>query len=324
MSRKIRYGITGFGRFADKTIAPAIIKANNADLVAVQNRSIHRARDAAAAYGIPLAFESVRDLAQHPEVEAVFIVSANSLHCEEAILAAQAAKHVLCEKPMALNATECEQMIAECSLHKVKLSVGHMIRLSPLIQRMKQLIQSGDLGIVTRAEANFIYDGRLSKRAWLTDRRIAGGGPIFDIGVHCLDTLRFILGDEVVSINGELKPHPSGEATETTAQLLLRFSRGTIASIFCSYDSPLRQSYLEILGTEARLSVIDFTLSSRKAELKMELRNGELLREKVDIPDLYEEEVIHFSQCILNDEEPLLSGKNGLLNQQILDRAMNL
>ncbi|MBI5473727.1 MAG: Gfo/Idh/MocA family oxidoreductase [Ignavibacteriae bacterium] len=328
MTSKVRYGIIGFGRFADKTIAPAIRQSPNSELVAIQNRSLAKAQSGAAEHGAPFAFDTAADIVAHPNVDAVFIVSPNSCHCQETILAAEAGKHVLCEKPMALNVTECERMITACAKNNVKLSVGQMVRLSPLVERMKHLVRSGFVGRIIRVEANFVYDARLSTRRWVLDRKIAGGGPIFDIAVHCLDTLRYVLDDEVVSVQGELTPIPTPDQTEASAQLLLRFSQGTIGSIFCSYDSAVRESFIQVMGTEARISAVDFTLSDRTTLLKLEKKNEshqiDSSVENIIVPNLYVQEVTMFSENILSNTNPVLSAENALANQRVLDKAMML
>lgn len=326
--KKLRYGITGFGRFAEKAIAPAIINSANSTLVAIQNRSLEKARRYADALGLAHAFASVNEMVHHPEVDAIVIVSANAAHCWEAMLAAEAGKHVLCEKPMAMNEEECRKMIDACAANNVVLMVGHMLRLSPLVQRMKHAVQSGELGTVLRINADFIYDARLSTRTWIVDPAVAGGGPTFDVGVHCLDTIRFILDAEVQSVQGILMPPPSDMSTELVSQLLLRFSREVMATIFTSYKSPLRESRIEILGTEARVSAIDFTIGGRKADLRIERRSPSgtpaTIIEQIDVPNLYVEEINHFSDSVLNGTPPLLSGENGLLNQRTLDTALRL
>ena len=207
--RKIRYGILGFGLFAERAIAPAIRASSNSELIAIQKRSLSAAEEKAKALGIPLSFDSVEKLAAHEDVDAVYIVSANAFHCPSTIAAARAKKHVLVEKPMALNAAEARKMIAACKQHGVTLMVGHMLRLSPLVRRMRDIVQSGMIGDITEARADFVYDGRTSHRSWLFDRKLAGGGPVYDIGVHGLDTLRFILNDEVVSTKSDLHPRPT-------------------------------------------------------------------------------------------------------------------
>lgn len=325
-NRFVRYGIIGFGRFAEKSIAPAVQLSHNSRLVAIHNRSIAKARSAAEKFGVALAFDSAGELAAHPDVDAVFIASPNAAHCSDTLEAAARGKHVLCEKPMAMNVRECEQMIEACRRAGVKLMVGHMVRFSPLVRRMRELVQKGTIGRVVRAAADFMYDGRLSTRSWLTARAVAGGGPTFDVGVHCLDTLRYVLDDEVASVQVELHPQPTEVKTETISQLLLRFSRGTIATIFSSYEAPFRESRIEIVGTEGRLSALDFTVGDRRAKLRIERRNAHgsrgLFSEEFSLPNLYVEEITHFSECILNDREPLADAQNGLANQRVLDEVM--
>ena len=326
-TKPIRYGIIGFGRFAEKAIAPAIRSAENSRLVAIQNRSLEAAREKADALSVPLAFADVREIVAHPEVDAVFIVSANSCHHAETIAAAGAGRHVLVEKPMALNAGEAEQMIETCVRSGVRLMVGHMVRLSPLVQRIRELVHSNILGSIVFARADYVYDGRLSQRRWLYDRAIAGGGPVFDIGVHCLDTLRYVLDDEVVSVKSELEPRPTKSTTEASAQLLLRFSRGTVGSIFCSYVAPVRTNIIELVGTEGVVSASDFTVGNVRLRLSITRRDagplGETHVEEIHVPNLYVEEVSQFSRCILEGTEPTLSGANGLANQRVLDLAMD-
>ncbi len=324
----VGYGIIGFGRFAEKSIAPAIVAAKNSRLVALQKRSLDAAREKARAHSVPLAFDSVRDLVRDPEIDAVFIASANSCHHAETLAAAEAGKHVLVEKPMALTVKEAEQMIEACARNGVRLMVGHMVRLSPLVRRIRELVSTNALGPLISARADFVYDGRLSHRHWLHDRDVAGGGPVFDIGVHCLDTLRYVLDDEVVSLKSELEPRPTGGVTESTAQLLLRFSRGIIGSVFCSYRSPIRRSSIEVVGTEGMVAATDFTLGSADLELTITMRgDGTSAVERVErfaVPNLYVQEVSSFSRCILEKKEPDLSGGNGLANQRVLNEALDV
>ena len=227
---------------------------------------------------------------------------------------------------MAMNAAEAETMIQNCKKNNVKLMVGHMVRLSPLVVRLKELIQSGLIGKVIFVKTEFIYDGRLSHRQWLVDRMIAGGGPIFDIGVHCLDTTRFLLDDEVVSVKSQLDPAPTTMITESTAQLALKFSRGTTASIFCSYAAPIRRTSIEIIGEKGILSAENFTWSGNTLTLKIVLgendRIAETREENIVVPNLYEKEVTLFSESILNNTPSPVPGEEGLKNQLVLDEAM--
>jgi predicted dehydrogenase len=326
MAKKIRYGIIGFGAFAERTIAPAIQASPNSELVAIQKRSLDLAREKAKLCNVRLAFDSPEALAKNPEVDAVFIVSANSDHAPSALTAARAGKHVLVEKPMALNVNEAKAMIKTCNKNNVKLMVGHMVRFSPLIARMKELINSGSIGKVTFIKSEFLYDGRISHRGWLVDRKVAGGGPVFDIGVHCFDTTRFLLDDQVVSVKSQLDPVPDSKITESTAQLALKFSRGTTAGIFCSYASSVRRAFIEVLGEKGILYAENFSWSKNTLTLKVTIgENDKILEsreETIVVPDLYEKEVTLFSDCIINNSVSPVPGEEGLINQKFLEEAL--
>jgi 1,5-anhydro-D-fructose reductase (1,5-anhydro-D-mannitol-forming) len=324
--RKIRYGILGFGLFAERAIAPAIRASSNSELIAIQKRSLAAAEAKAQVLGIPLAFDSVEKLVAHEDVDAVYIVSANAFHSPSTIAAARAKKHVLVEKPMAMNAAEARKMIAACRQHGVTLMVGHMLRLSPLVRRMRDIVQSGMIGDITAARADFIYDAQTSHRTWLFDRKLAGGGPIYDIGVHGLDTLRFILNDEVVLTKSDLIPRPTAKKTEESANILLKFSRGTLGSIYCSFTAPLRRTFIEFIGTKGIISAYGFTQNSTTISLRITMgKDGKeepASLEEIAVPNLYVEQISRFSANIIDDTEPFAPGSTGLKNQIVLDAAM--
>jgi predicted dehydrogenase len=326
-SRTIRYGIIGFGYFAERAIAPAIVTSSASRLVAVQKRSLVAAKEKAAQYGIPKAFDTVEALVADPDIDAVFIGSANATHHPETLLAARAGKHVLVEKPMAMNVREAQQMVDVCREQNVRLMVGHMLRLSPLVTRIREIVKEGRLGRLVRAHAEYFFDAGASQRAWIYDRKVAGGGPVFDIGVHCLDTLRYVLDDDVTTVRSTLDPTPTADRTEATAQLALRFSRGTVGSVYCSFVAPFRGSSIVIMGDKAILSARDFTSSNRTLQLTI-TQNGETNlkqhSEEIVVPDLYVLEIDMFTSSILTETDPPLSGENGLGNQRILDTALQM
>jgi 1,5-anhydro-D-fructose reductase (1,5-anhydro-D-mannitol-forming) len=327
MAQKVRYGIIGFGAFAERSIAPAIQSSPNSELVAIQKRSLTAAEEKARLLKIPLAFDSPERLANHPDIDAVFVVSAVVQHAQDTLTAAHAGKHVLVEKPMAMNTSEVQKMIEVCRDRNVKLMVGQMVRLSPLIVRMKELIRSGAIGKVTFVKTEYLYDARLSQRQWLQDKKTAGGGATFDIGVHCLDTIRFLLDDEIVSVKSQLAPAPTETETEQTSLVALKFSQGTPASILCSFAASFRHAIIEVIGRDGTLSAENFTFSNLTIPLKIVLgKNGapaEIREEKIIVPNLYEKEVTLFSESILNNTPLPIPGEEGLKNQHVLDEAMS-
>ncbi len=322
----MRFGIIGFGEFAEKAILPGIRSSGVADVTAIQKRSLEQAQEKATIHGITHAFSSVKELVRHPDVDAVFIASANSEHAKETLTAAAAGKHVLVEKPMATTVAQAQNMVRACKKHGVALMVGNMVRLSPVVTRMKALIAEGYIGQVVHVSTEFFYDHRKSQRTWLFDRKIAGGGPVHDIGVHCLDTIRFVLEDEVTAVRGVVSPRPTATVTERTASSSLSFSRGTTASIYCSFDGPYRRSFIEIRGTEGTLSAFDFTKSGIVVHLhKVRGADGEPQLpqvEEIEVPFLYAEEVRQFVEAVRNGTPPPVTGEEGLINQRILDKML--
>lgn len=322
----VRYGIIGFGGFAERAIGPALESSPNSRLVAIHKRSLAEARRKALELDVPLAFDTARELVAHPDVDAVFIASANAEHCQHTLLAARAGKHVLVEKPMALNQREAGQMIEACAAARVRLMVAHMIRFSPIVRRIRELISKGAIGRAIAARADFSFNALASPRTWIFDRPLAGGGPVVDVGVHCLDTLRYVLDDEVATVSAELSPVPTATRTEQSAQIALGFSKGTIGSIFCSFVAPIRRSFLRIMGTEGILSAEDYTVGSRMLELTfLEGKEGvqaAVRTERVEVPNLYVEEISHFSECITRGLAHVSPGESGLANQRVLDAVM--
>ncbi len=325
--KKIRYGIIGFGNFAERAIMPAIRLSNNSELVAIQKRSRVNAKSKSEEHSIPFCFDSVEALVSSNEVDAVFIVSANSQHYRETLLAAQAKKHVLVEKPIAINFLQAKEMIEACERNNVKFMAGHMLRFSPLLQRMKEIVNSGLIGEITFAQSHFVYDAQLSQRKWVLDKKNAGGGPLFDIGIHCLDSMRFVLDDDlVVEVNNFMNPQHTETGVEKTSLLSFQFSKGTIGSIFSSYESSYRQSYIEFFGTKGSISAFYFTPSNTPATLEIKIGKDGLIaslqKEEISVPNLYELEISHFSDCIIHNTSPVVEVNNSLHNQHILELAL--
>lgn len=278
-------------------------------------------------HSIPYYFDSVEALVSSKEVDAVFIVSANSQHHAETLAAAKAGKHVLVEKPMAVSHQQAQEMTEACRSGGVKFMTGHMLRFSPLNKRLKEMVQTGMIGTVSYARSHFVYDATHSNRKWVLDKETAGGGPLFDIGIHCMDTMRFVLNDDqVVNVKSFMNPDHSSGNVEMTSVLSLQFSKGTLATIYTSYETPYRESFIEFIGTTGSISAYQFTPSN--TETFIEIKRGKngfvdsIEKEAFRVPDLYTLEVEHFSDCILNDSEPIITVKDSLHNQEILEKAV--
>jgi 1,5-anhydro-D-fructose reductase (1,5-anhydro-D-mannitol-forming) len=227
----IRFGIIGFGLHAVKRLMPAFARAQRSKVVALSRRDAGRARESAEQYGIPHAFTSAAELCRCADVDAVFIATPNSIHLSDVLTAAECRKPMLLEKPMAMNAAECRQMIEAARRAGVLLGVAHVFRFHNAVNRIRELLAEGAIGDLVFARSEFSFPGRGHVRTWLNDASIAGGGPIMDIGVHCIDSLRYMLRDEVAEVSAMARRDAESRDVEAAAALTLRFRSGPLAAV---------------------------------------------------------------------------------------------
>lgn len=315
----VRYGIIGYGRFAERRIAPSLKSCQQSRLVAIQKRDPEAARRKAEEVGIPKAYSSVEELLSDPEIDAVFIASANALHYEQTLLAAQAGKHVLVEKPMAVSSAQAQEMIDACRSAGVKLGVGHNMRYTNAVRWLKHVVQSGELGNVASAEAVFHVVADPALRTWVFDGKLAGGGAFADLGVHLVDAVRFLLGEGLQQIQAQLRREQQKGEVEVGASVLARTSAsGALAHFDTSFELPFRTE-LVLYGTRKAAGIIRFDAPGREGLVFEDQGDGNRILRKLPASDPYREEIDRFSLAVLADVEPDIPGEEGLANQRVLD-----
>ncbi|PYV85182.1 MAG: gfo/Idh/MocA family oxidoreductase [Acidobacteria bacterium] len=317
----VRFGITGFGLHAVKRLMPGFARAKKCSVIALSRRNMVAALESAAAYKIPHAFDSVAKLAASPEVDAVLVTTPNSLHLADVLAAIEGGKHVLCEKPMAMNAEECRQMVEAARKRGVLLGVAHVFRFNHSVLRFREMVAEGEIGrpIFARSEFSFLANPE-HPRKWLYDSAVAGAGPIFDIGVHCIDALRFILNDEVVRVSASAQSDERSGDVESAATLTLKFSKGAIGTVLVSYRADYRTP-LEIIGEAGVLSADNALNVEHPIEIL--LRRGEKTETgTVSNQSVYAQQVDAFSEAIEGKSRFPIPGEEGWQNQEILDAAM--
>src|SRR5512147_2295341 len=236
----VRFGIVGFGLHAVKRLMPGFRLAQKSRVTALSLRDAERARASAQEYGIAHAFTSVEELCDSPEVDAVFIATPNNCHLHDVLVAVEHGKPVLIEKPMAMNAEEARQMVETARRKRVLLGVAQIFRFAESIRRMRELVAADEIGRVVFARSEFSYIAAGHPRRWIYDATIAGGGPIADVGVHCIDALRFILDDEVIRVTACATSDAASRDVEAAALLSLEFHRGTLAMVPVSFRADYR------------------------------------------------------------------------------------
>ena len=316
----IRFGIIGFGLHGVRRLMPGFALAKQCRVTAVQRRDLAKARATASEYGIPLAFDSVAELCASPEVDAVLVTSPDSLHLPDTLTAIAHGKPVLCEKPMAMSAAECRQMVEAASTAKVLLGVAHIFRFEESTRWFREQIAAGAIGRPVFARSEFSYSGVGHGRKWLTDPTLAAGGPISDVGVHCIDTLRFVLQDEVVRVTARAAFDECSEPVEAAGVLTLEFAGGTLGAVMVSTRAEYRTP-LEVVGEGGVLLADNGLTVDRPVELRLRRDGKPDETRTVSNAEAYGRQVDAFAAAVLGEGKFPAPGIEGWRNQEILDAA---
>ncbi|MGH9534095.1 MAG: Gfo/Idh/MocA family protein [Terriglobales bacterium] len=316
----IRYGILGFGAHGDRRLMPGFARARLSRVTAVSRRSQERARATAAHYGIPLAFDSKEALCGSPEVDAVFVATPNAEHRGDVLLALRHGKPVLCEKPMALNAIEGEEMVRAAREAGLPLGVALVFRFEESARRLRARVAAGEIGTPVFARSEFSYWGRNHHRTWLLDSRISGGGPVADVGVHCMDALRFILDDEVARVTALGRADADSGSVEAAAVVNLAFARGTLATVLVSIRAPYRTP-LELVGERRTLRADNALTVDAPVRIELVEAGRVVDAEEADNSDAYARQVDAFSAALEGGAAFPVPGEVGLEDQRLVDAA---
>ena len=314
--RSIRYAVVGLGHISQVAVLPAFAHARrNSELVAVVSDDPSKRREVARRYKLDHAFsyEQFDDCLQ--VVDAVYIALPNSMHAEYTIRAARAGVHVLCEKPMAVTATECQAMIAACRRAKVKLMIAYRLHFEALNLEAVELARTGKLGELKYFNSSFSMRVR---RGDIRTRRAFGGGTLYDIGVYCINAARYLFRSEpthvsAVSINSGLAS--LSEIDETTAATL-RFGDERVATFITSFNAADVAAY-RIVGTKGDLHADPAYEYAEGLEYRLTI-DGKTKRKAFARHDQFAPELLYFSDCILKNREPEPSGEEGLQDVRIV------
>src|SRR5215217_7035110 len=248
------WGVIGAGMIGREWMVPAINAQPDSMVAAVASSNPERGRLYAKELGIPRVYSLVADLLTDPTINAVYISTTNELHEPQALAAIAAGKHVLCEKPLALSLDSSRSMVAGAAAAGVVMGTNHHLRNAAAHRKMRELIQSGTIGRLLAARVFHAVFLPPHLQGWRIDRPDAGGGVTLDITVHDADTLRFVLGDEVVEVTAMTASQGMGQAgLEDAVMGVMRFGRGTIAQFHDAFTAPHAYTGFEVHGTEGSL-----------------------------------------------------------------------
>ncbi len=316
---KTRFAILGFGLHATRRLVPAFAQSTDAELIGLWRRNPEAAAADAKAHNLR-AFASAEELCASPEVDVVFITSPDAMHLEDAKLAFAHGKAVLCEKPLALNAGQAAEMQSAAEAATVLFGVGQNFRYNHSLEYLRDQIAQGRIGTPQLAHAQYAYPAAQAARKWITDPALACGGPIADVGVHCIDALRFVLADEVKTISVLASQDARSGELDATATLQLQMSSGCYANVTASARA-LYRTIIEVVGSEGVLIAENGLTVDRPVDIAYR-KAGELVEtHTVSNHDGYIRMIDAFARAYRGDGTFAASGADGVVNQRLLDAA---
>jgi 1,5-anhydro-D-fructose reductase (1,5-anhydro-D-mannitol-forming) len=316
----IRYGILGFGLHGVRRLAPSFKATRQSTLAGIWRRNAAKAQDNARELSIPQVFPSAEALCASPDIDAVFVTSPDSLHCAHSLLALEHGKHVLCEKPLAMNLAEAERMLAAARSANLRFGAAQNFRYNASSARVREWIQAGRIGKPFLAHCQFTFDAKTSARQWIYEPSLALGGPIGDIGSHCIDLLRFLLDDQVTQVATVAEHDAASGPLEAGAAISLAFKRGTFAAVTVSFRGAYRTAF-EISGETGQIIAEDGLSSERPVRVTL-LRNGRIEAvEEIPNEGSYSRMLDGFSTWVQGGAEYLSPGQDAVEMQRVLDAA---
>lgn len=320
MSRSpLRFAVVGLGHISQMAVLPAFSHAASAaKLTALVSDDPLKRRLLAKRYRVPhtYAYKDFDACLRSGEIDAVYIALPNSLHCQYALRAAKAGIHILCEKPMAVTASDCRRMLRAAEQYRVKLMIAYRLHFEACNLYTIDLIQSGRLG-----EAR-LFHSIFTQQVRAGDIRLKdqlGGGPLYDIGVYCINAARYLFRDEPIEVAALAGHGPDRRFQSVTesAGAIMRFSRDRLATFTCSFGATDAATY-EIVGTKGKVRVEP--AYEYVGGLKAYVTIGGKTRVRAFKPgDQFAPQLIYFSHCVKDDRQPEPSGTEGLLDVQIIE-----
>ena len=324
--RRVGYALVGLGHLTLAEILPAFGQCKHAKLVALVSGDADKMTKVAQQYGIKASscysYQTYDKIKDNAEVEVIYIVLPNSMHAEYTVRGAQAGKHILCEKPMAVSSKECEEMITACYKAGKKLMIAYRIQYESLNRQAQKLVRDKTYG-ATKFIQMMNCQNQAHDQQWRHKKALAGGGSLPDVGLYCLNTTRFLLGEEPTEVSAQIYSTPGDDRfkeIEESVSFTLRFPGGAISQCMSGYGSFNARSY----AVHAETGTIKMDPAFAYKGLEQERQHalgGKQLTEKPSNPDRdqFALEMDHMAECVRQNKTPYTPGEEGLQDQRIME-----
>ena len=253
--KKIRWGVIGAGGIADRRTIPGMMLCSNAELTAVMEINTELAEKCREKWNCPRAYISEKELLADPEIDAVYIASPVVLHARQAMMAADAGKHILIEKPLAMTSEEGKKVLDYCEERGVQVAAGLMMRFGSYVQEMKKAIAEGKIGRPVSAYSQFTCRYPDMPGVWRQSKKAGGGGAMMDMGVHTIDLMQYVLGSKVKQVAAFQDTLSFRYEVEDSSMVMMRMENGTQCVVQSNFNIPDEASKwrLEFFGDQGRL-----------------------------------------------------------------------
>jgi predicted dehydrogenase len=313
----VRWGLIGAGDIVRRRVAPALVDSPACDIVAVSRGRPELAAAFAADIGARRWYSHWQEVVADPDVDCIYVATPVDVHAEQTIAAAEAGKHVLCEKPMAMTMAECDRMIAACRAHHVRLGIAYYRHFYPAILRVKAMLESGDIGQPVFAQVNafeFFDPAPDHPRRWLLDPARAGGGPMMDFGCHRIEVLLDLLGP-VAEVHGfPTKVRFRDREVEDTCVAYLRFRSGAEAVVAVTHAAQESRDAFHMFASagSAHVDVLN------QGVLRLVNPGGVREERHPPHPNLHQPLVEDFVAAVRAGRSPTVTGEIGLEVNRVL------
>src|SRR6516225_6562075 len=310
---ELRWALIGASDIAKTRVINAINSQPNSRVDAVFSSNADRANAYAAENKIPKAYNNLKTLLDDPEIDVVYISTTNDLHRDQALAAASAGKHILCEKPLALSLDDARQMLKAAQAANVVLGTNHHLRNAVTHRTLRKLIKEGVIGkpLAARVFHAVYLPPRL--QGWRLTRPEAGAGVILDITVHDADTLRFVLGDDAVEVTALSERQGLGKGgVEDAVMGVIRFKNGLLAQFHDAFTIRHASTGFQVHGTDGSLFAEDVMTQEPKGRLFLRKEETEKEVDPGPPENLYSHQVHHFNAAIRGQSKPFTTGEDGI------------
>ena len=321
-NRKLGYAIDGLGNYATRQIMPRLMDCEFEKLAALVSGTPEKLVRFGAEYGIPAThrysyanYDRIRD---NPDIDLVYVVLPNSMHAEYSIRASQAGKHVLCEKPMAVSAAECEAMVAAAKKAGKKLMIGYRSHFEPYNRHGIELVKTGFVGRPRLITSEHGFNAQPNQ--WRLDRPLSGGGSMMDIGIYSLNAARYLAGEEPVEVSAMEstdKSDPRFRNVEDRIDWQMRFPSGALANCVSSYSS--NHNAWRVTGTDGWVGMEPATPYDGHQMWTRKKGKTEQVTLPAPAKNQFVAQLDHLAECAMTGREPIVAGEEGFKDMRLIE-----